>query len=133
MPRRVRNPGSGKPPCNGPAKGAGHGGPASGIPAGGDGWGGPAKGAQPPRGPQPFGPDNPAPPRYRTPEELAARKTARDQDAANAFDKLVALLDSKTEATVLAAAREVMARVEGTPTTTTRLTGPGGGPIETRE
>lgn len=39
MPRRVRNPGSGKPPHNGPARGgsasgAGWGGPASGIPAG---------------------------------------------------------------------------------------------------
>jgi len=31
MPRRVRNPGSGKPPHNGPAKGAGIGGPAKGA------------------------------------------------------------------------------------------------------
>ena len=37
---RVRNPGSGKPPHNGPARGSG-----GDKPAGGYGWGGPAKGA----------------------------------------------------------------------------------------
>jgi hypothetical protein len=46
MARRVRNPGSGKPPHNGPASGIpASGQPASGIEAHGPGWGGPAQGA----------------------------------------------------------------------------------------
>jgi hypothetical protein len=83
--------------------------------------------------PQPFGPDNPAPPRWRTPEELAARKAARDQDAAVAWDRLVGLMNSPNEPTVLASTQAVLGRVEGQITARTQLSGPDGGPIETRE
>jgi hypothetical protein len=110
MPRAPRNPGSGKRPHNGPAQGAGTGGPANGA-----GWGGPSSGHAPDGTPQPFGPDNPAPARWRTPEELAARKAAREQDAAAAWDRLVVLMESPYDPTALAASQAVLARVEGAP------------------
>jgi len=115
--RRVRNPGSGKPPHNGPAKGAGVGGPASGIPAGGDGWGGPAKGAQPPHGPQPFGPDNPALPRHRTPEEVATRKAVLAARVENYLDMLdgIACDEAKEDTVRMAAMEKAANRIEGTP------------------
>ena len=125
MVRRVRNPGSGKPPHNGPAKGAGVGGPASGIPAGGDGWGGPAKGAQPPHGPQPFGPDNPALPRHRTPEEVATRKAVLAQRADEYLDMLDGIARSESEpATVrILAMDKATNRIDGMPTAKTKVEG----------
>ena len=77
MPRQPRNPGTGKPPHNGPAQGPGK----------GDGWGGPPKGGVY-RPPTPFTADSPTrssgaadPVKRLSREEKAARDEARAEDA----------------------------------------------------
>ena len=117
MPRRVRNPGSGKAPVNTPA---------SGIPAGGthsEGWGGPAKGAG--KGPA-YGPTTAetfeilrAKKASAPPEVKAKRKKAKADKAARVEqfnDHLADLaLNAAREETQVSATIALLNRLDGMP------------------
>jgi len=111
MVRRVRNPGSGKPSHNGPSNGPGYGGPAKGA-----GWGREKSGSVR-QELKPFGPDNPAPPRHRTPEELAARKLELAGRVDEYLDMWHEIACNRKEYTGnrMAAMEKAANRIEGTP------------------
>lgn len=129
MPRTPRNPGSGKPPSNAPARGPGHGGPAKG------------EGNHAPFNPvPPFGPENEGMPYAATnpPREpetqrllLSPKGEAAELAAQEALGVQVTIMrNSLFEGNRKDAAREVMNRIWGTPPQTSILVGPDGGPIQ---
>ena len=131
MPRRVRNPGSGKPPHNGPAKGAGIGGPAKGAGVG------PAKPYTAETRPyaaraavaatlaENHDPDEQ---KYRQEQRRLTRE--RRRAAWEATDNLVA---DPTHKDHHAAVRDTLDRLDGRAVQKSEVSGPGGGPIETRD
>lgn len=116
MPRTPRNPGAGKPPHNGPAKGAG-----SGLPMGGSGqsWGGPAKGAGKPAAP--FTADSPTRVTWANADPAKAlsraEKAARDERRAEEMrDVLYGLATTaENEMARKSAAEALLNRLEGMP------------------
>ena len=141
MPRTPRNPGSGKPPCNGPATGDGLYGPAQGAGAGGPARN-PKKATKKDGSPNPAAPlpeerkfsaeNQPAP---LTDEQRAQRREiAADKEARinQLNDNLMDLaLNGKFEQTRTAATIAALNRLAGMPTQRSEISGQGGGPIET--
>lgn len=127
MPRKVRNPGSGKAPVNTPA---------SGIPAMGQLWAGQSAGEHPredrPSRPQPsalerlamcaVGPDG-----KLLPTERTARNRALAEEALG--NLLAVMRDPEHQGLQISAANAVLDRVEGKPKQVTELGGIDGKPL----
>jgi hypothetical protein len=120
MPRKPRNPGSGKPPHNGPARG----GPAKG-PANGPGWGGPAKGK---------GTGGPASGTEATGRPAMHDNLAAIADCEEALRKMTDIMrTAEFEGLQPAAAEKLLDRLEGKPRQAVEMSGKGGGPIQTQQ
>ena len=118
MPRRVRNPGSGKPPHNGPAKGAGIGGPRA-----GEGWGGDARGT----GTRPPLSSDPADQRRRWELRFDEKHQAQKEQVAAEMRGILYEIATGAPETLarLNAADKLLDRIEGKPVQKSDITSGG--------
>lgn len=124
MPRTPRNPGSGKPPHNGPARGAPAGGEGKGA-----GWGGPANGASETRlGPKGDDHSDAIRALARDPKHMEAKAALREVVLTTIHDVMT---NGDTDAARVTAALGLAKKIglQDEPAET-RVTGADGGPVE---